>query len=126
MDSGIELSHNIRIIVLVELHDSENVQMSAHLKRFTKVLRILLHIVCVDGAHINIEILLGLEHIKEDGKLKAVPEWTVDQSGFLVYLLRVAATPCPELLGIHLRHGFARWLRLDNRLLLELRWRWST
>ena len=108
------------------MDDSENIQLRAHLKSFTKVLRILLHMVRVDGAHINIEILLGLEHIKEDVKLKAFPERTVDQSGFLVYLIRVAARPCPELLCIHLRQGFARWLWLDDKLLLELRWRWSS
>ena len=92
MDSGIELTHDISIIVLVELHDAENVQLRAHLKSFTKVLRILLHIVGVDGAHIDIEVLLGLEHIKENGKLKPVPERTVDQSGFLVFHIGVAAT----------------------------------
>ena len=61
----------------------------------------------VDGVHVNKEVLLGLENIKEDGKLKAVPERIVDQSGFLVYLIRVAATPCPELLGRHFWHGVA-------------------
>ena len=110
MDSGIELSHQICIKVLVELHDPENVRLITHLKGFAKVLRVLLHGISVDGANINIEILLGLEHIKEYGKLKSVPERTIDQSGFLVFHIRVAAMPCLELLGIHLRHSFALWL----------------
>ena len=79
----------------------------------------------VDGVHIDIEVLLGFENIKVDGKLEPVSERTVDQSGILVCLIRVAATPCPELLGRHFWDGFA-WLWLDPRLLLELRWRWST
>ena len=80
----------------------------------------------VDGVHVNKEVLLGLENIKEDGKLKPVLERTVDQSGILVCLIGVAAMPCPELLGLHFCHGFARVLRLDTSLLFELRWRWST
>ena len=55
----------------------------------------------VDGVHVDIEILLGFENIKVDGKLEPVPERTVDQSGILIYLIRVAAVPCPELLGRH-------------------------
>ena len=126
MHSGIKLGHNISIIVFVELHDFENVQLRTYLKSFTKVVRIILHMLGVDGVHVDIEILLGFENIKEDGKLEPVSEWTVDQSGILVYLIRVEATPCLELLGIHLRHNFSLWLWLDSRLLLELRWRWST
>ena len=126
MDSSIELSHQICIKVLVELHDSENVQLRAYLKSFTKVLRILLHIVCVNGAHIHIEILLGLEHNKEDGKLKAVPERAIDQIGFLVFRIGVAAMPFPELLSRQLSHSLAPWLRPIGRFLLELRRRWCT
>ena len=107
MNRGIELGHNIIIIVLVELHDPENVQLSAHLKSFTKVVRIVLHMLGVDGVHIDIEILLGFEDIKVDGKLEPVLERTVDQSGILVVLIRVAEAPCPELLGRHFWHGFA-------------------
>ena len=70
----------------------------------------------VDGVHVDKEVLLGFENIKEDGKLKPVPERTVDQSGILVDLIRVAAAPCLELLGRHFWHGFA-WLWLDPRLL---------
>ena len=70
----------------------------------------------VDGVHVDIEILLGFENIKEDGKLEPVAKRTVDQSGILVVLIRVAAAPCPELLGRHFWHGFA-WLWLDPRLL---------
>ena len=68
MDGGIELSLQIRIEILVELHDPENVQQSAHLKGFSKVLWILLHSIGVNGANINIEILLGLDHIKVEGR----------------------------------------------------------
>ena len=99
MNSRKELSHQICIKILVELHDSENVQLRTHLKGFVKLLRVLLHSICVDGAYINKEILLSLDHIKLDGKLKAVPERAVDQSGVLVFLIGVAATPCPEFLG---------------------------
>ena len=74
MDSGIELAYDVGIEVLVEQHDSENVQLSAHLKGFAKVLRVLFHSISVDGTHINLEILLSLDHIKIDGKLKTVPE----------------------------------------------------
>ena len=126
MNRGIELGYNISIIIFVELHDTKNVQLSEHIKCFTKVIRILLHMVGVDGVHVNKEVLLGLEHIKENGKLKPVLEQTVDQRGILVSLIGVAATPCPELLGLHFWRSFARLLRLDSRLLLELRWRWST
>ena len=123
MNRGIELGHNISIIIFVELHDPENVQLSAHLKSFTKVFRILLHMVSVDGVHIDKEVLLGFENIKEDGKLEPVSERTVDQSGILVFLIRFATAPCPKLLGRHFWHGFA-WLWLDPRLLLQLRRRW--
>ena len=65
----------------------------------------------VDGVHVNKEVLLGLEYIKEDGKLKPVPKRTVDQSGILVDLIRVAAAPCPELLWRHFWHSLAGlWL----------------
>ena len=101
MNHGIELGHNISIIVLVELHDPENVQLSAHLKSFTKVFKIVLHMLGVDGVHVDIEILLGFENIKEDSKLELVPERTVDQSGILVCLIGIAAMSCPELLGLH-------------------------
>ena len=121
MDHGIELSHYICIKVLVELHDSENVELSTHLKSFTKVFGILLHGIRVDGANINKEILLGLDHIKEDGKLKAVLEWAVDQTGFLVFCIGVAATLCPELLRRHLSHSLGPWLRPVGKFLLTLR-----
>ena len=61
----------------------------------------------VDGVHVDKEALLGFENIKEDGKLEPVPERTVDQSGILVDLIRVAAAPCLELLRWHFWHGFA-------------------
>ena len=92
MNGGKELSHQICIQILVELHDPENVQLSAHLKGLAKVLRVLLHSISVNGANINKEILLGLDHIKVDGKLKTVLERAVDQSGFLVPLIGIAAT----------------------------------
>ena len=60
MDSGIELAYDVGIKVLVELHDSENVQLSTHLKGFAKVLRVLLHIIRVDVAHINKRFFLAL------------------------------------------------------------------
>ena len=110
MDGGIELSHQIRIKILVELHDPENVQPSAHLKSFAKVLRVLLHSISVNGANINKKILLGLDHIKVDGKLKTVPERAVDQSGFLVHRIGVAATLLPKLLVGHLSHSLPFWL----------------
>ena len=66
MDTGIELTYQISIKVLVELHDSENVQLSAHLKGFAKVLRVLFHRIGVDGTNINMVILLSLDHIKEE------------------------------------------------------------
>ena len=61
----------------------------------------------VDGVHVEKEVLLGFENIKEDGKLEPVPERTVDQSGFLVSFIRVAAAPCPELLWRHFWHSLA-------------------
>ena len=124
MDGGIELSHQIRIKILVELHDPENVQLSAHLKGFAKVLWVLLHSINVNGANINKEILLGLDHIKIDGKLKAVLERAVDQSGILVRLIGVAVTLFPKLLGSHLSHSLSLWL-VGSRLLV-LRRRLST
>ena len=124
MDSGIELTYQICIKVLVELHDSENVQLSTHLKGFTKVLRVLFHRIGVNGTNINIVILLSLDHSEEDGELKAVLEWAVDQSGILVFLIGVAATLCPKLLGSHLSHSPSLWL-VGGSLRL-LRWWWST
>ena len=105
MDGGIELSHQICIEIPVELHDPENVQLSAHLKGFAKVLRVLLHSISVNGANINKKILLALDHIKVDGKLKTVSERVVDQSGFLVHHIGVAVTLLPKLLVGHLNHS---------------------
>ena len=56
-----------------------DVQLRAHLKSLPKVVRILLQKGNVDGSNINIEILLGLDHIKIDGKLKMVPERAVEK-----------------------------------------------
>ena len=71
---------------------------------------ILLHIVSVDGANINIEILLCFDHIKVDCPLKPVLERTVDKIGLLILLIGIAPTLLPELLGGHLSHGLGLWL----------------
>ena len=63
------------------------------MKSLPKVVRILLHKGNVDGANINKKILLRLDHIKVDGKLKTVPERAVDQSGFLTFRIWVAPAP---------------------------------
>ena len=122
MNGGKELGHQIYIEILVELHDPENVQLSAHLKGFAKVLRVLLHSISVNGANINKEILLGLDHIKIDGKLKTVLERAVDQSGFLVHLIGIAATLFPKLLVGHLSHSLPLWL-VGGSLRVLRRWR---
>ena len=96
------------------------------MKSFAKVLWILLHSISVNGANINKKILLGLDHIEVDGKLKTVPEQAVDKIGFLVFRIGVAATPFPELLGIHLCHSLAPWLRPVGKFLLVLRRRSRT
>ena len=113
MNSGKELCQQICIKVLVELHDPENLQLGTHLKGFAKVLRVLLHSIHVDGAYINIEILLGLDHIKIDGKLKAVLEQAVDQSGILVFLIGVAETLCQNSLAVILVTVFPFGLLAD-------------
>ena len=104
MDRGIKLSHQIRMKVLVEVHDPENIQLRTHLHSFSQVGWILLHIGKVIGADINIEILLRFDHIKIDCPLKTVPKRTVDKIGLLILLIGIVPTLLPELLGSHLSH----------------------
>ena len=92
MDCGIKLSHHLCIKILVELHDLENVQLSTHIQCLAKVATICPHMCSINGAHINIEVLLGLEHIKEDCELKPVPEGTIDKSWVLILSIGVAVT----------------------------------
>ena len=103
------------------MHDPENVQLSAHLKGFAKILRVLFHRIGVEGTDSKKVILLSLDHIKKDDELKAVPEWAVDQSGILASLIGLAATLCPKFLGSHLSYSLPLWLA--GRILREL---WST